>query len=120
MLHDGSRCTRSIFDDDGDGSLSYPEFLAFIQLQQYQLVRAFAVLDSNHTGKSKPRDSVPRLCCFPRLAAPCVLCKPVSARDVELFAAKMNVNLSHAEIARLLSHVSHGREGHVSRSEFTR
>ena len=62
----------------------------------------------------------PGLCCLPRLAAPCVLCKPVSARDVELFAAKMNVNLSHAEIARLLSHVSLGREGHVSRSEFTR
>lgn len=56
-----SRCIRSIFDDDGDGSLSYPEFLAFIQLQQYQLVRAFAVLDSNHTGKSKPRDSAPRV-----------------------------------------------------------
>ena len=48
----------------------------------------------------------------------------VGARDVELFAAKMNINLSHAEIARLLAHVSRGGGGDtgggISRAEFTR
>ena len=94
----GLHRVMQLFDSDQDGSLSFPEFAAFIQLQQYQLARAFAALDSSQAGK-------------------------ISARDIEQFAAKMNIDLSHAEIARLISHVSGGRDSHsggVSRAEFTR
>ena len=94
----GLHRVMQLFDSDQDGSLSFAEFAAFIQLQQHQLARAFVALDSNQTGK-------------------------ISARDIEQFAEKMNVKLSHAEIRRLISHVSRSKDGHsggVSRAEFAR
>lgn len=54
----GLHRVMTLFDGDGDGSLSYAEFTAFIQLQQHQLVRAFAALDSSHTGKSECASSI--------------------------------------------------------------
>jgi solute carrier family 25 (mitochondrial phosphate transporter), member 23/24/25/41 len=84
-----------LFDSDADGSLNYAEFAAFIQLQQHQLRLAWAELDPTDTGR-------------------------ISARDVEQFAMRMNVKLSHAEVARLIATIDRDNCGSVDRAEFTR
>jgi solute carrier family 25 (mitochondrial phosphate transporter), member 23/24/25/41 len=91
----GLRRVMQLFDSDSDGKLTFNEFAAYIQFQQQHLLEAFQDMDLEHRGS-------------------------ISARDIERFATRMNVKLSHAEIACLISTIDRDKCGSIDQEEFVR